>query len=155
VCCLMCVPFAKKGCVLSAAVSLLLSLSMRHGCAGITSSAKMRNSMRTIIAGGRKYALTAADWRFLDTLQITVVVSGKCSGADAGGEQWAAHHKIPIDFYPADWTKHGRSAGPIRNKEMAKNAHAVVLFPGGDGTKSMHKIAKERGLIIYDRRKIA
>ncbi len=40
---------------------------------------------------------------------------------------------------PAEWGKHGNSAGPIRNREMAKYADmAIVLWDGySPGAKNM------------------
>ena len=108
--------------------------------------------MKTIIAGGRDYFLTQDDIRFLLTLPITEVVSGGANGADRGGEVFAQCNDIDMKRFPADWSAHGRAAGPIRNEEMAKYADAVVLFPGGKGTDNMAKVAKKHGLKIYDRR---
>jgi hypothetical protein len=71
-------------------------------------------------------------------------------GADAGGERWAKKHGIPIKLFHADWTAYGRSAGPIRNRQMASYADAVALFPGGRGTNDMAMAAVARGLKIFD-----
>ena len=109
--------------------------------------------MKTIIAGGRDYLLTPDDWFYLYNLEITEVVSGGATGADEGGEEYANQHRIPVVRFPADWEKHGRAAGPIRNQQMADYADAVVLFPGGRGTNSMFKIATVAGLKIHDLRK--
>ena len=56
--------------------------------------------------------------------------------------------------YPANWKKHGRAAGPIRNKQMLEEAKPdlVIAFPGGAGTANMVKQAREAGVkveIIY------
>jgi hypothetical protein len=103
----------------------------------------------TIIAGGRDYNLTLSDEAWLDTLPIREVVSGGASGADAGGEAWAKKRGIPIKRFPADWKTHGRAAGPIRNRQMAEYADAVVLFPGGRGTDSMRREAERQELRIF------
>lgn len=110
--------------------------------------------MRTIIAGGRYYRLTKEDFFRLDVLResITEVVSGGCSGVDSDGEDWARLHGIPIRVFAAQWSKYGRYAGPLRNKQMAQYAEQAVLFPGGAGTDSMHKEAVSRGLKIHDHR---
>jgi hypothetical protein len=108
--------------------------------------------MKTIIAGGRDYQLNHDDVKFLSSLLITEVVSGGATGADRGGEAFAQAKGIPIKVFKADWDKHGRAAGPIRNREMAQYADAVVLFPGGKGTASMMKEATRAGIIIYERR---
>lgn len=106
--------------------------------------------MKTIIAGGRNYQLTSEDFNLLETLDITEVVSGRCTGADMGGEEYAKSRGIPIKPFPADWNKHGRAAGPIRNAQMASYADQVVLFPGGKGTNSMRKEAEVAGIKIVD-----
>lgn len=110
--------------------------------------------MRLIIAGGRDYQFTAEDLAFLDALHrqigVTEVVSGAAPGADACGEAWAIANRIPVKLFPADWDKHGRAAGPIRNGLMAEYADGVALFPGGRGTASMKRLAMQRGIHVYD-----
>ncbi len=111
--------------------------------------------MRIIVAGGRDFRPTTNDWYMLRDLLIangcTEVVSGGCSGADKVGEVVAQRLNIAIKTFPADWNKHGRSAGPIRNKQMAEYADAVILLPGGRGTDSMRNEAKSAGIkILYD-----
>ena len=107
-----------------------------------------------IIAGGRNYKFSSDSRHYLDSLPITEVVCGCCSGADEEGKQWALLNDIPITYFPADWAKYGRSAGPIRNREMAQYADAVVLFPGGKGTNSMFKEAKKAKILVYDMRAV-
>lgn len=108
--------------------------------------------MKLIIAGGRAYTFTPQDFARLDALlpEVDEVVSGGATGADACGEMWAASHGIPVKCFPADWQKHGRAAGPIRNRTMSLYADAVVLFPGGRGTADMARQARAAGLKIYD-----
>lgn len=109
--------------------------------------------MKLIIAGGRDYHLTESDHaKLLDLLPrgITEVVSGGAPGADTYGELWADFYRIPVKRFPADWNTHGRAAGPIRNREMAEYADAVVLFPGGRGTADMRRAAEKAGLEIFD-----
>jgi YspA, cpYpsA-related SLOG family len=107
--------------------------------------------MKLIIAGGRGYQFTAHDVEMLDAiLDVTEVVSGGAQGADAEGEEWAAERGIPVRTFRADWNKHGRAAGPIRNREMAEYADALALFPGGRGTDSMFREGTKAGLKIFD-----
>lgn len=125
---------------------------------------------RLIIAGGRDYHLTPADYEKLDNhrlgLQIAEVVSGCAPGADTDGANWAKKHFIHVEPFPADWddlsqpdarirtradgTRYDAEAGPRRNRQMATYADTVALFPGGSGTADMHKAAKAAGLRIYD-----
>lgn len=110
--------------------------------------------MRTIISGGRDYRFSYSDISYLDDLMgwlpITEVVSGTARGADKAGEAWARSRGLPVKQFPADWERHGRKAGPLRNLDMADYADALVAFPGGDGTKDMVKTARHRRLDIFD-----
>ena len=73
-----------------------------------------------------------------------IILSGGASGADKIGERYAKENGFEVELYPADWDKHGRSAGPIRNKLMAENCDCVICFWDGKsrGTKSMIEYAK-------------
>ena len=106
--------------------------------------------MKVIIAGGRNYVITPEDMKKLDCVNISQVVSGGATGADYYGEQYASSRGLPCKVFRADWRNQGKAAGPIRNKEMALYADAVVLFPGGRGTESMRKEARNGGLDIFD-----
>lgn len=109
--------------------------------------------MRTIIAGCR----TATDPKDLRTALTycgwvpTVVISGTARGADRLGEDWALKNKVPIEKFPADWDEHGKSAGHIRNAEMAETAEALIALWDGvsPGTKSMIEIAKRKKLKLF------
>src|SRR5574343_1294705 len=109
--------------------------------------------VRLIIAGGRDYQFTPKDKQYLDDIHdefgVECVISGCAKGADLCGEEWAKSRGIPVEQFPADWKTHGRAAGPIRNEQMAKVATAVVLFPGGTGTRSMEGIAFQYGLVMF------
>ena len=112
--------------------------------------------MKLIIAGGRNYELNIKDIAFLDSIKgVTQVISGGAPGADNCGEMWANKNSIDIKVFKANWKKHGKAAGPIRNKEMAKYADAVALFPGGSGTESMYNEAIKGSLTIFTNRPIA
>jgi hypothetical protein len=109
--------------------------------------------MRTIIAGGRNihdYQLVLSAVAE-SSIPISVVVSGGAQGVDYLGERYAREEGYPLDVYPADWNKHGRAAGPIRNAEMAENADALIAIWDGQsrGTKNMIEIARKRGLTVY------
>lgn len=110
--------------------------------------------MRVIIAGGRDFVPKLRHWLMLDDLheqiQITRVICGMARGADLFGRNWAISVGMPVSEFPADWNKYGKSAGYLRNVQMAENADAVVLFAGGKGTQHMANIAREKGLKIYD-----
>lgn len=104
--------------------------------------------MRVVIAGSRDLNDEALvnDAIANSKFTITTVISGKCpTGADAFGEAYAAKHGIPIEPYPADWAKHGKAAGPLRNRAMAEacDAAIVVLWETGSrGSESMIECMK-------------
>ncbi len=109
--------------------------------------------MRTIIAGSRgstraslRAALRRCDW----ITEITSVISGTCRGTDQHGEEWAKSVARPVARFPADWDKHGKSAGYIRNKLMAENADALIAVWDGTsrGTKHMIDLAEAKGLRV-------
>ena len=66
------------------------------------------------------------------------------------GKRYANEQGIPVESYPADWNRHGRSAGYIRNHEMLENADALIAFWDGrsKGTKNMIDIAMRAGKAV-------
>lgn len=110
--------------------------------------------MKLIIAGGRDYRLTrngvAALDAIYDAVPLTEVVSGCARGIDTAGERWAALRDLRIKRFPADWVKYGRSAGFKRNAQMAEYADALVIFPGGNGSRSMRHCARQAQLVVFD-----
>lgn len=45
---------------------------------------------------------------------ITIISSG-ANGADKSGERYGEENNLPVEAYPAEWDKYGKSAGYIRN----------------------------------------
>jgi hypothetical protein len=99
--------------------------------------------MRVLVCGGRNYSNYLFLSSVLNTLhndkRINYIIHGAASGADSLADQWAAEHHIPVRVFPADWGKHGRAAGPIRNKQMLDEGKpdVVIAFPGNKGTRNM------------------
>lgn len=109
--------------------------------------------MKVIIAGGRdftNYALVE-DAIKCSAFEITQVVSGKAKGVDTLGEVWALANNIPVEAFPADWSQHGRAAGPIRNREMAEYADALIAIWDGEskGTANMIQQARNKRLNVF------
>lgn len=112
--------------------------------------------MRVIIAGGRDFRPTLR-WlglvvSHLIELKATTIISGRARGADTFGERISAALCAKPALYPADWKLHGKAAGHIRNHQMAENADAVILLPGGAGTANMFATAQKLDLQIVDLR---
>lgn len=111
--------------------------------------------MRLIIAGGRDYRLTKDDQAFIanvvDKYNVTEIVQGGAKGADLGAKLWAKANGIECTEFPADWDKFHKSAGMIRNRQMADYADTLLVFPGGSGTANMIEIAAKLKLLIIAR----
>lgn len=83
---------------------------------------------------------------------MTEVVTGGAHGVDTLAHHWALDEGIRTRVFPADWKRHGRAAGPIRNRAMAEYA-----APGGcliavsrctPGTNNMIEQARAVGLRV-------
>lgn len=109
--------------------------------------------MRTIIAGSRTATKYPDLLRAMDCVlwRPTVILSGMAKGADLLGEQWAKENNIPVERYPADWEKHGKVAGYVRNAEMSGKAEALIALWDGNskGTKHMIDLATKQGLKVF------
>lgn len=111
--------------------------------------------MRVLVTGGRHYSDQPALFATLDGVHasraITAVIHGGASGADRLAGRWGQARGVSVEVYPADWDKHGRAAGPIRNQEMlGKKPDLVVAFPGGKGTADMVRRAKAAGVKVVE-----
>lgn len=83
---------------------------------------------------------------------VEEIVSGVSEGVDEKGSIWARERGIPVEKFPADWDEYGKAAGPIRNKEMAKYADALLLIWNGEspGSKDMLNKMRVRGKPVYE-----
>ena len=111
--------------------------------------------MKVIVAGGRYTHLSLHDKQFLDrmvkSLKITEIIHGGARGIDYDVGKWANFLGIPCTEFPADWKKYGKSAGVIRNREMAQYGDTLIAFQGGRGTDNMVITAQKLGLDVYER----
>lgn len=93
---------------------------------------------RVLVTGSRDWPDQAAVWTALteawrDAGQPLLVVHGACpTGADVMAQAWADEHKVggvEVERHPADWSRGGRAAGPLRNLEMVQaGAWRVLAF---------------------------
>ena len=109
--------------------------------------------MKVLVCGGRDYSHWRTVHLALDDLHkatpITEVIQGGASGADAHADSWANKRGVRNSPVYADWDKHGKAAGPIRNKAMlGMKPDLVVAFPGGRGTADMMRQATAAGVKI-------
>lgn len=109
--------------------------------------------MKVIVAGSRgitDYEIVKGSIEASPFI-ISEIVSGGARGVDRLGERWAEETNCPYTRFPAEWHKHGRSAGYIRNTHMANYADALIAIWDGHspGTRHMIKAAREKGLEIF------
>lgn len=115
--------------------------------------------MRVLVCGGRDYSDYDTVCKTLDEIinlpfeeayTKVVIIHGMARGADALADKYAVNRYIPVESYPADWEKHGRAAGHVRNKQMLDEGKPdlVIAFPGGKGTANMVEQAQKAGIKV-------
>lgn len=108
--------------------------------------------MKIIVTGGRDYQDLVTVRRVLSEYHREprpILVHGGARGADRMAAYVARELGWHVVAYPADWRRHGRAAGPIRNQEMADaGADLCIAFPGGRGTADMVRRARAAGIPV-------
>jgi hypothetical protein len=112
--------------------------------------------MKIIIAGSRSFTdyeelVLVCDHLLSNLDQEDIeIVSGCASGADRLGEEYAKDNDYRLTKFPADWEKYGRSAGYLRNRQMAEYADMLIAFwdTNSSGTKNMIQEARMNNLKI-------
>lgn len=109
--------------------------------------------MRVIIAGSRVITDYAMLCQAVEQsgFSISRVLSGMATGVDTLAIRYAREHGLPLDPFPAQWNKFGRSAGYRRNAQMAEKADALIAVWDGQspGTRHMIEVAKPQGLKVF------
>lgn len=117
--------------------------------------------IKVIVAGSRNFQ----DYNFAEQQLLSyfkshnihskdlLFISGGARGADKIGEQFAEKYNILLKIFPANWEVYGKSAGYIRNADMADYAgEKGILFAFWDGqsrgTKHMIDLAKRKGMNV-------
>jgi len=108
--------------------------------------------IRILVTGGRDFLNQTLLYDtmdgFLSAHGTVTVLQGGARGADALAHKWCCERGIPCEVYPADWRKHGKKAGPLRNSRMLEEGKPdlLVAFPGGTGTADMTRKARASGV---------
>ena len=66
------------------------------------------------------------------------IVSGGARGADNLAEKYAYENDLQVLLFPADWDKHGKSAGYIRNSDIIEKCDLCVAFWDGESKGTKH-----------------
>lgn len=109
--------------------------------------------MRVLVCGGRDYQNQSRVDAYLNlyhTAGISYLIHGGAKGADRLADRWAVKNNVPVETHFADWDRHGKAAGPIRNRKMLEEGKPdlVIAFPGGRGTANMIAQARQAGVPI-------
>lgn len=111
--------------------------------------------MKVLVCGGRYYDNYGKMTEVLDAIHaetpIALIIEGGQFGADFLASTWARGHRVPYKAVHPEWNRHGKAAGPIRNREMLGLApDLVVAFPGGRGTADMVRQARDAGVTVRE-----
>jgi len=118
--------------------------------------------MRIIVCGSREWTdreriVATLEHKRIHAPSLTVVHGDCSSGADAIAAQWCRQWRpyaplsVTEEPHPADWNKHGKAAGPIRNQAMADTgAELCLAFWTGEsrGTLDMITRAVKAGIPV-------
>lgn len=105
--------------------------------------------MKVIIAGTRSISVMPSDiesYLSEHLNSITEIVSGGAKGVDSSGEEFAKSKGIKIVRFLPDWNSYGKSAGPIRNRSMAKYGDLLLLIWDGSSKGSANMKAEMKKL---------
>jgi len=112
---------------------------------------------RVIVAGTRTFddyeLLREKLDQYLAGFQNIEIISGGARGADTLGERYAKEKGYKLTKFPANWDLYGKSAGYIRNEEMAmyagKNGTCIVFWDGvSKGSQHMIDLAIKHGVDV-------
>ena len=110
---------------------------------------------RVAVSGARDWDDKRVVSRELRRLRPGAVVQGGAPGADSIAAAWAIKRKVAVETFPAEWDKHGRKAGPLRNKAMVDSRPdywVAFMKPGSRGTSDFVQHAVRAGIpghVVY------
>ena len=106
--------------------------------------------MRIVVSGGRDITDKKTVEKVLsgEIAVKDVVITGGCSGVDKIAHDYARRYFADTEVHKADWDKHGKAAGPIRNAKMMEDADLLIAFWDGrsKGTRSAIDEARKLGV---------
>lgn len=110
--------------------------------------------MKVIVAGSRSILDHELVVEAIESAPFypEMILTGGAHGVDAIAEEYAHLRGIRLQVFQAEWWKHGQKAGPLRNREMARQGDALVLVWDGHshGSRSMRVEAQRAGLPIHE-----
>lgn len=108
--------------------------------------------MKVLVCGSRDWTDREAIWHRISRLRAgSTVIHGNARGADriAAGAAWM--RGCEVKSFPADWLRHGKRAGILRNLAMLdQGPDLVIAFQrnGSRGTQHTINEARRRGIPV-------
>lgn len=108
---------------------------------------KLCKSFFCLVVGSRGFSNYELLKRKLDKIlqnkNNVIIVSGGAKGADSLAERYAKEHNYPVKIFLAEWDKHGKAAGYIRNAKMHEyinqfSDRGIVAFWDGKSKGTQH-----------------
>lgn len=108
---------------------------------------------RVLVTGSRNWTDREQIRKALSLLPPgSTVVHGAAGGADTIADEEARALRLNVEPHPADWKRHGRKAGPLRNQEMIDAGPYDIVFafplPGSIGTEDCIRRARKAGWTV-------
>lgn len=113
--------------------------------------------MKVIICGSRDwYDIMIIRRRLMklqDQFPDAIIIEGGCDGADLVARRVAKSIGLDLVEFPANWTRYGKSAGPIRNIKMLDTKPQLVIafhddLENSKGTKHIVDEARKRRIEV-------
>lgn len=113
---------------------------------------------KVAIVGGREYSSEEHYAIVIREIQkvyrqeeVSAIVSGGAMGSDTLAERFAHQFNVPMEIYPAEWGKYGKTAGFKRNSDIVREADVIFAFWNmkSSGTKDTVSKAKASGKPLY------
>jgi hypothetical protein len=114
--------------------------------------------MKVLVTGSRRWADKKKLFATLELIDarhgIELLIVGDARGADQNARYWARRvGHVPLQVFHADWEKHGKRAGILRNLDMlAEEPDAVLAFKVKNiearGTDHCSQEAEQRGIKV-------
>lgn len=87
--------------------------------------------MRIMITGSRSWSdretVENALLRTMAKHPNATIIHGGARGADSLADNFCRLYAVPCEVYPADWERHGRQAGLLRNMQMLDSGVDAVI----------------------------
>lgn len=105
------------------------------GCRGFRDYRRLRDALDRLLAA---------------RLPDVVILTAGGSGADSLAGSYAVARRLPVEQFPADFTRHPVDAVECRNRAMVSAADALVYVPGPDDGHARRVVAfaRARGLPV-------